>query len=158
MSFNKISEILEGYPIENGYRIQSINLGDTRKATSSCFAKVVRDIDVSENSGYAFIGDFIKTYKEIDLPNGTLLLVVRGEGSWKHPFSAAYLILIANSEPKIMFEGNWKNRITVRDKAKEILDFIRGANVEYEEAKKLITKAVALVGKEKVLEILKEVE
>lgn len=151
-------KFIEGYPVENGYRIQSINLGDSRKATSNVFAKIIKDIDMSKDNGYAFIGEFLKTHRETELPNGTLLLVVRGEGSWKHKFSAAYLIVIANSEPKIVFEGDWKNRITVRDKAKEILDFLRGANVEYEEAKKLIKKAVALVGKDKVLEILEELE
>ncbi|ADC64720.1 hypothetical protein Ferp_0547 [Ferroglobus placidus DSM 10642] len=156
MEDETVAKIVKGYKIEGGFRVQSINLGDRRKATSSVFAKIVEDIDMSKANGYAFIGNFLNTHKEMDLPNGTLLLVVRGEGSWNHPRSQAYLIQIKNSKPVVLISENWKNKLTIRDKAKEIIDELKGVDVKLAEAKRLIIKAIELVGKEKVLEIIEK--
>ncbi|MEM0238466.1 MAG: hypothetical protein QXT00_02390 [Ignisphaera sp.] len=69
-------------------------LGDRRKARSGTYIKVVRAVDLTKTNGYALIGEFVPTDKEVDLPSGAVVVVASGVGSWKHP-ETAYFVLRA---------------------------------------------------------------
>ena len=140
--------------IPEGVRIHEINLGDGRKAHGRPFAKVVTSIDFSKENGYAFQGEFLPRSREVDVPNGSLLLVVRGDGSWKHPHSTAYLFVVEDSEIVKKGSFDWTEKLTIRDEASKILEELGSEDLAIKKAEKLIDEAIKLVGIEKLKEII----
>jgi len=72
----------------------TILLGDRRKARSGTYIKVVRAVDLTKTNGYALLGDFLPTNREIDLPDGAIVVVASGVGSWKHPETAYFVLRV----------------------------------------------------------------
>ena len=152
-----INLIVDYVPVSGGVRIRRIKLGDPRKAYGKPFVKLVKGIDFNHTNGYAFRGDFIPTEREVEVPDGSLLLIVRSEGSWKHKGSTAYLVAVENSQLVVKCAHDWRNKITIRDEAAKILDELGQREAEVERAIQLLKEVVQLIGVEKAKELLEEV-
>jgi len=73
-------------------------LGDYRKAQSKCFIKKVTGINREYKNGYAIEGSFVNIRNQIELKEGDILLVVRGDGSWKYKRSTAYIVQLVGGK------------------------------------------------------------
>lgn len=69
-------------------------LGDRRKALSGTYVKRVTSVDRTKTNGFAFDGEFIKTDRETDLPQGSIIVIASGTGSWKHPNTTYYVLKV----------------------------------------------------------------
>lgn len=65
--------------------IPPIMLGDSRKAVSGTFAKLLKCVYPDKTGGYAYEGEFLPTGKQMDLPEGAIIVIFSGTGSWRHP-------------------------------------------------------------------------
>ena len=139
-----------GIPGKVGIRY---NLGDTRKATSKCFAKVVTRVDTSKQNGYAFEGKFIRNGDIVDV--GSYIILVRGVGSWKYPCSEISLYKVHQDCAEELGIWDWNTRA---DKVRAILEIAKIVNssTEEEQLREQLKALVERYGKEKVLKTLNE--
>jgi len=153
-----INLIVDYVPVAGGVRIRRVDLRDPRKAYGKPFVKLVKGINFNHKNGYAFQGDFIPADREVEVPDGSLLLIVRSEGSWKHPGSTAYLVVVENSQLSVKFTRDWKDKVTIRDEAAKILEQLGQKDVTLERAIHLLKEVIQLVGVEKAKELLEKEE
>lgn len=72
----------------------SVLLGDRRKALSGTYIKRIISVDRTKTNGFAFDGEFIKADRECDLPEGSVVVIASGTGSWKHPNTTYYVVRV----------------------------------------------------------------
>lgn len=147
-----VVEVLDvGDPTRVGLKF---TFGDTRKATSSCWAKVVTEIDKSQQNGYAFVGEFIKPGAVVDI--GSYVVLVRGEGSWKHPHSHIYLYRITKDGAEELYNGSWNTKADKVKAINEMAKIVNSSSVDSEKARALARELVELVGTEALKLVLEE--
>lgn len=117
--------ILKAEKITSGKVGVEFSLGDTRKATSRCFAKLVKKVIIDKSGGFAFKGKLIKSGAVVDAP--AFIALVRGEGSWKHKHSHFYLFKVEEHGATELYEGPWD---TDADKMKAVLAAAKLVNGE----------------------------
>jgi hypothetical protein len=104
-------------------------LGDARRRH---WAKVVKAIDESKSSGWAYEGDFVADGGTQDLPVGALLLLYGERGSSSNPQSLAALYSVG-ADSTLTLEGEASGRAwarTLRDRAQEVLNVLRTASLD----------------------------
>lgn len=75
-------------------------LGDARKCTVRPHARLVTAVNLEKTNFFAFEGNFIPVGKEIDIPTGSIVIIVCGDGSWKHPHSTAFVCVAERVTPE----------------------------------------------------------
>jgi len=80
-------------------KLHPLVLGDARKGLRNPFAKLVTSVDMSRTNGYAFEGKFLRVGQEIDLPEGSIVLINKSNGSWKYKHNTAYVCRVEAQEP-----------------------------------------------------------
>lgn len=92
------------------------------------WAKHVQSIDPSQPYSKAFVGPFLRADTLVDLPIGSLVLVVNPEGSYKHGWEQAYVRIVRrNAEEmddatELVATGNWRqDYLNIRDACVENL-------------------------------------
>jgi len=106
-------------------------LGDGRKATSKLWARKVRKVDTSKENGYAFEGEFFKSYEkyhvtDIILAPYEVVVAVVQDGSWKHP-GQRMDIFVALDDGVYVTSSRWETKaekIETIYKVNEILNFL----------------------------------
>ncbi len=96
-------------------------VGDERHKN---WAKVVRRVDDSKDSGWAFEGEFIAVGGIQDVPVGAVLLVYGERGARTNPQIAARLYTV-NADGTLTGEASARGRAwarTLRDRVAELLD------------------------------------
>ena len=96
-------------------------LGDARRRH---WAKLVREVDETKATGWAYLGDFVADGGVADLPVGGLLLLYGERGSAQNPQVEAALYVIS-SDSTLTLEQRATGRAwarTLRDRAGELLD------------------------------------
>jgi hypothetical protein len=104
-------------------------LGDARRRH---WAKLVKAIDESKSSGWAYEGDFVADGGTQDLPVGALLLLYGERGSSSNPQSLAALYSVG-ADSTLTLEGEASGRAwarTLRDRAQEVLNVLRTASLD----------------------------
>jgi hypothetical protein len=85
-------------------------VGDERHKN---WAKVVKSVDTSKSSGWAFDGPFVATGGIQDVPAGALLLVYGERGSRANPQITARLYIV-NPDATLTFEAEAKGKAWAR--------------------------------------------
>lgn len=75
-------------------------LGDARKSTVRPHARLVLSVDSEKTNFFAFEGKFLPKGKEVDLPLGSIVIIVSGDGSWRHPHSTAFVCRAEEVKPE----------------------------------------------------------
>ena len=104
-------------------------LGDARRRH---WAKVVKAIDESKSSGWAYEGDFVADGGTQDLPVGALLLLYGERGSSSNPQALAALYSVG-ADSTLTLEAEASGRAwarTLRDRAQEVLNVLRSASLD----------------------------
>jgi hypothetical protein len=104
-------------------------LGDARRRH---WAKVVKAIDESKSSGWAYEGDFVADGGTQDLPVGALLLLYGERGSSANPQSLAALYSVG-ADSTLTLEAEASGRAwarTLRDRAQEVLNVVKSASLD----------------------------
>lgn len=87
------------------------------------WAKVVRGVDSSRTSGWAFEGDFVAAGGIQDLPAGAVLLVYGERGSRGNPLPVAH-VYVVNADATLTPHGSARGRAwarTLRDTVEGLL-------------------------------------
>lgn len=95
-------------------------VGDERRKN---WAKVVREVDSTKSSGWAYVGDFIAVGGIQDVPAGAVLLVYGESGSRANPVIEARVYRV-NGDATLTEHGRAKGRAwarTLRDRVEELL-------------------------------------
>ncbi len=95
-------------------------VGDERRKN---WAKVVREVDSSKTSGWAYVGDFIAVGGIQDVPAGAVLLVYGERGSRANPLIEARVYRV-NGDATLTEHGRARGRAwarTLRDRVEELL-------------------------------------
>ena len=106
-------------------------LGDSRKATSKLWARRVRRVDISKENGYAFEGEFFKSYEkyhmvEMILTPYEVAVAIVQDGSWKHP-GQRMDVFIALEDGIYTVSSGWEtkaDKIQTIHLVAEILNFL----------------------------------
>lgn len=96
-------------------------LGDVRRRH---WAKLVKEVDDTKATGWAYLGDFVSDGGVADLPVGGLLLLYGERGSAQNPQVEAALYMIG-PDSTLTLEQRATGRAwarTLRDRAGELLD------------------------------------
>ncbi len=96
-------------------------VGDARHKN---WAKIVRNVDESKSSGWAFDGEFIAAGGIQDVPVGSIVMVYGERGSRANPQIEAS-VFIANGDGTLSHEKSASGRAwarTLRDRVSELLD------------------------------------
>lgn len=96
-------------------------VGDERHKN---WAKVVRGVDSSRTSGWAFEGDFVAAGGIQDLPAGAVLLVYGERGSRGNPLPEAH-VYVVNADATLTPHGSARGRAwarTLRDTVERLLE------------------------------------
>jgi len=72
-------------------KIDFVQTGDPRKGKS--WAKIVTGIDKTKEMGFSIIGSWLKT-GQYELEEGTVIISVGIEGSWKNGFLVANIYVV----------------------------------------------------------------
>lgn len=88
------------------------------------WAKWVQKVDTTKTNGYGFIGDFLNTGKEYDLPVGAVVVMTSPEGSVKNGWTDGYCYRVTpNGLKQVSNPINYfTNFLTFRDLVSSTLD------------------------------------
>ncbi len=112
--------------------VSRLYVGDRRKGSG--WAKVIRDIDVSKDSGYAFVGDWVGEGSFVK--EGDIIALCKADGSWRHPHSTLYLYKVTSGGVEQL--GEWDfwtkvQKIKAIQEIKKIIDSLRQKEKSKEE-------------------------
>jgi len=67
---------------------------ETNSGRRTGWTKHVTDVDTTKSNGYAFNGDFLPDYKEVDLPVGAILIQCNPQGSVKNSWKSGVCLSV----------------------------------------------------------------
>ena len=103
-----------------------ISLPSSKDKRFKSWRKILTGIDKTKDNGYAFLGDFISTYKnkDIELPVGTIILVYDEVGSVKHHQPEVYVYRVDGefqlTELFCSYSWNWS--FDLRDEVAKLFE------------------------------------
>ena len=103
-----------------------ISLPSSKDKRFKSWRKILTGIDKNKDNGYAFLGDFVYTFKnkDIELPIGTYLMVYDEVGSVKHHSPEVYVYRVDGEFQltELFCSYSWNWALDLRDEVAKLFE------------------------------------